>query len=334
MKHNALTDVDGIQVGHFSDEEGGTGCTVVLCPQGAVAGVDVRGAAPGTRETDLLRPGCLVQRIHALLLTGGSAFGLEAAGGVMRYLEERGVGYPTLWGRVPIVPAAVIFDLPLGKATARPTAHDAYQACRAASSDAVAEGNVGAGTGATVGKALGIEWATKGGLGTASFNLRGLTVAALAVVNAFGDVVNPWTGQTLAGLRSADGAGFLNTMDILKKGGAPLISFNTTLAVVATNAALAKDEANRLAQMAQNGLARALRPAHTMADGDVVFALSVAKEESTKGELTTLGALAAEVTATAIVRAVVQAKGLHGVPAARELVYATLPLGSEEEREA
>lgn len=317
---NAITDVPGIKVGHYTDRTAVTGCTVVLCEEGAVAGVDVRGSAPGTRETDLLRPTNLVERIQACLLSGGSAFGLEAAGGVMRFLEERGYGHETSVGKVPIVPAAIIFDLNIGDLKKRPGIEEGYKACLVADSGEVAEGSVGAGTGATVGKILGIQRATKSGLGTASRKLRGgLIVAALVVVNAVGDVVDPWTGRLLAGPRDEQGKGFLSTVDLLMNGTAVQsrsLSENTTLGIVATNAALSKEQANKVAQMAQDGVARSIRPSHTMHDGDVIFALSLGDN---KADVTTVGTIAAEVVAEAIVRAVQKAETLGGIPAIRDL---------------
>lgn len=319
--HHAITDVPGLKVGHYTDREAITGCTVILCEEGAVGGVDIRGAAPGTRETDLLHPMNLVQEIHAIVLSGGSAFGLDTASGVMRYLEERGVGFATSVARIPIVPAAILYDLALGNPKVRPGAAEGYRACQEAKSGPVAQGSVGAGTGATVGKILGLGRATKGGLGTASTALgRGIVVGALAVVNALGDVVDPQTGATVAGPRSEDGRGFVSTLEVLKSGPRrrPLPVGNTTLAVVATNAQLNKSQVCKLAQMAQCGLAQALRPAHTMADGDVVFALSLG-QEGEPGDVTTLGAVAAEVLAQAIVRAIREAEALGGVPAVRDL---------------
>ncbi|MBI4302236.1 MAG: P1 family peptidase [Chloroflexi bacterium] len=309
-----------MQVGHYTDKVGVTGCTVVLCEQGAVAGVDVRGSAPGTRETDLLRPMNLVQEVHAILLAGGSAFGLGAADGVMRYLEERGYGFDAGMTKVPIVPAAIIFDLAIGDAKARPGPDAGYEACLATTNQGIAEGSIGAGTGATIGKALGMERATKGGLGIASLTLENnVVVSALVVVNAMGDVIDPETGATLAGPRGE--SGFISTLEILRKGqghrNLPLQ--NTTLGVVTTNAYLTKEQANKLAQMAHDGLARAVRPAHTMADGDVIFALSLGKDPQVKVDLTTLGAMAAEVVATAIVRGIRQAESLGGIPAVKDL---------------
>jgi len=315
----AITDVAGIQVGHYTDRRAATGCTVVLCSQGAVAGVDVRGSAPGTRETDLLRPGNLVERVHAVLLAGGSAFGLDAAGGVMRYLEEHGYGFEVGTVRVPIVPAAIIFDLALGEASVRPGPDEGHQACLAAKGGDCVEGSVGVGTGASVGKALGMEQAMKGGVGTASRRLGdGLVVGALVAANAFGDIVDPATGQTLAAPRRPEG-GFCSTLQLLvERRACPAVATNTTLAVVATNARLDKAQATKVAQMAHDGVARAVRPSHTMADGDVVFALSLPEPAERDADVTTLGTLAAEVVAEALVRGVTEADSLAGVPGVRE----------------
>lgn len=319
--YSAITDVTGIKVGHYTDEVAVTGCTVLLCEEGAVGGVDVRGSATGSREIELLRPVSLVQEVHAIVLSGGSAFGLDAAGGVMRFLEERGIGFETSAARVPIVPAAIIYDLSIGSSRVRPGANEAYQACLSATAGPVPEGSVGAGTGATVGKALGPQRATKGGIGTASQRVStDIVVGALAVVNAFGDVLNPTSGEVLAGPRPESGQGFLSTMQLISKGKgwmAPLPT-NTTLGVVATNARLNKEQANKMAQMAQDGLARAISPAHTMVDGDIVFALSLGKATGKTLDVSVLGAVAAQVLAQAIVRAITQAKGLCGIPSAAE----------------
>ncbi len=319
--YNAITDIPGIKVGHYTDKDAATGCTVILCETGAVAGVDVRGSASGTRETELLRPMNLVERVQAILLSGGSAFGLDAAGGVMRYLEERGFGQETMVAKVPIVPTAILFDLDTGSSKTRPGIEEGYKACLAATEKEVAEGCVGAGTGATVGKFLGIERATKSGLGTASCKINNdIIVAALVTVNAIGDVINPKTGKVLAGPRNEKNNGFIRTVDLLtgstsshKKN--PLPS-NTTLGVVATNACLNKEQINKLAQMAQDGLARAINPSHTMYDGDTIFALSLGDKV---GDLTTLGTAAAEIVADAVVRAVQQAETLAGIPAIKDV---------------
>jgi L-aminopeptidase/D-esterase-like protein len=318
--NNSLTDIPGLAVGHWTNIEAATGCTVILCPEGAVAGVDVRGGAPGTRETDLLNPTCMVEKVHAICLAGGSAYGLAAADGVMRWLEEHGHGFDVRVARVPIVPTAVIFDLALGRADVRPDAAAGYAACEVASPGPFAEGNVGAGTGATVGKVLGYQYGMKGGLGTASHRINDdVIVAALAVVNAAGDVVDPKTGHIVAGARRADGQGFADIMGTLAGGGAASRESwgarNTTLGVVATNVALTKAGVTKLAQMAQTGLARALRPVHTLIDGDVVFALSLGDKSGDPG---IIGALAADVLSEAIVRAVRAAETLHGMPASKD----------------
>jgi L-aminopeptidase/D-esterase-like protein len=320
----AITDVAGLKVGHYTDRQGITGCTVVLCEGGAVGGVDVRGSAPGTRETDLLRPMNLVQQVHAVLLTGGSAYGLDAAGGVMRWLEERGVGFDVGVGVVPIVPAAVLFDLTIGDPKARPDASAGYQACRAATDGPVAEGCVGAGTGATVGKLLGPKFATKSGLGTASVRIgKGIVVGAIVAVNAFGDVVDPETGAILAGTRKPVVGGFVNTAQRMQGdlGQMVLAIASTTLAVVATDAYLTKEAANKVAQMAHDGLARSIRPVHTMFDGDTVFALATGQltKKGSGADPSVVGTAAADVLAQAVVRAVQQAESLGGLPAARDL---------------
>jgi len=315
--YNSITDVPGIKVGHYTDKEGMTGCTVILCEKGAVAGVDVSGSAPGTRETDVLRPGNLVEKIHAILLSGGSAFGLQAAGGVMKYLEECGIGHQTAAGKVPIVPAAIIYDLVVGDPKARPDAAHGYQACLAATGGEVPEGCVGAGTGAAVGKILGIDKATKSGLGTASQKVGGdVIVAALAVENAFGDVIHPKTGKIIAGPHRSDGDGFWSTSELLKNEQFKRANYlsNTTIAVVATNAQLDKAQANKLAQMAGAGIARTVDPYLTMFDGDVIFVLSLGEK---KCDLTLLGIVATEVMSTAIVRAITKSKTMAGISASK-----------------
>lgn len=316
----SITAVPGIEVGHATDLEGLTGCTVVLCREGAVGGVDQRGGAPGTRETDLLRPLHMVDRVHAILLAGGSAFGLAAADGVMRYLEEQGVGFDTGVARVPIVPAAILFDLALGDPEARPDREMGYAACLVASDDPVAEGTVGAGTGAAVGAVLGPERAMKSGLGSAAVSLgEALVVGALMVVNAFGDVVDPDNGEILAGARSPETNEPADTLAVMRDraGGDTFGSGSqTVIGVVATNAKLTKEEVNKVAQMAQDGVARTVRPAHTMVDGDTLFALATGDVE---GDVNLVGAYAAEVVAEAVVRAVREAEGAGGLPAWDEL---------------
>lgn len=297
--NQTLTAIEGITVGHATNTTARTGCTVILCPSGATAGVDVRGAAPGTRETEALRSGRLVQKAHAVLLTGGSAFGLDAAGGVVEYLEAQNVGFPAGPVRVPIVPAAVIFDLSVGDAKVRPDRAMGYQACQNATDAPVETGAVGAGTGATVGKAPGVTPAP-GGVGSTCVRLdSGLIVAAIVVVNALGNVVNPTTGEILTG-----GTENGNLVDITERLlEADIVQgTNTTIGVVATNATLTPAEVNRVAEMAHDGMARAIRPAHTMSDGDTLFALATGSH--TGSSVNTVGILAAEVVAAAIVSAV------------------------------
>ena len=308
----SITDVAGIEVGHFTDARRPTGCTVIITRDGAVAGVDVRGAAPGTRETDLLHPSNLVDRVHAVLLAGGSAWGLDAASGVMQWLEENNIGLDVGFGLVPIVPAAVLFDLPVGDSNIRPDARAGYQACVAASRNAPDEGNVGAGAGALVGKLFGLQRAMRGGIGSASVTVDGFTVGAIIACNALGDVIDPATGQPLAGARTPDGSALLNARDAILAGVAPqslLAGTNTTIGVVATDAILTKAQAHRLAQVAHDGLARAINPVHTMSDGDTLFALGTG-QTGRAADMLLLSTLAAEVTARAVVRAVLAAKGL------------------------
>lgn len=323
--NNSITDIKGIRVGHAQDMESLTGCTVILPDGGAVAGVDQRGGAPGTRETDALRPMHLVEKAHAILLAGGSAYGLDAASGVMRFLEEKGVGFNTGVARVPIVPSAILFDLAIGDASVRPDAEMGYQACLDASTLPPKEGNIGAGTGATVGKIIGMTGATKSGIGSASIEVgAGVIVAALFAVNAFGDVIDPDNGEIIAGVRSGkigplrvgEEGHFADTMKVMKGMiGRTALSFasraNTVIGVVATNARCSKEEANKLAQMAHNGLARTIRPAHTMFDGDTIFALSTGEKNA---DINIVGAYAVEVAARAIVRAVKMAKSAGGLP--------------------
>jgi len=320
----SITDVPGLKVGHCTLTERPTGCTVLLCEAGATAGVDVRGSAPGTRETDLLSPINTVQQVNAILLSGGSAYGLDAASGVMRYLEESHSGYKIgSLGVVPIVPAAILMDLGVGNFKIRPTADSGYRACLAASTGPVAEGNVGAGAGATIGKMFGRNFAMKSGLGSASVRIgdTGIIVGALAAVNAVGDVVHPRTGEIIAGARATDGLSFRNSMAAML-GGDPVVlenGANTTLGVVATNAPFTKTEMTKIAQMAHDGYARAINPVHTMADGDTVFSMSTGTA-NVKANVSAIGAIAAVVMARAIVRAVMQATSIpeFGLPAWRD----------------
>lgn len=300
MYSGSLTDISGVTAGHYTDTQAKTGCTVVVLGNGAVAGVDVRGSAPGTRETDLLRPTNAVQQANALLLSGGSAFGLAAADGVMRWLEEKGLGFDTGVARVPIVPATVLFDLAFGSADVRPDAAAGYAACKNASDKPLKQGHVGAGTGATVGKAAGMQLCGRGGFGTASITLPGgVIVAAGFAVNAMGDIYDHTTGQKIAGMQSG------NVSDVLMgSSGMDFSGQNTTIGIVGTNAILTKEQANKLAAVGQDGIAMCIRPAHTMFDGDTVFAFGTGAIE---GDFNAILAAGAEVAARAIVNAVMEA---------------------------
>lgn len=326
----SFTSIPGLRVGHAQDEEALTGCTVILCEDGAVGGVDQRGGAPGTRETDSLQPMHLVNQVHALVLSGGSAFGLDAASGVVRYLEERGIGFDVGPARVPIVPAAILFDLGIGKADVRPDAAMGYQACLNATDSPPAEGNVGAGMGATVGKILGIGQAMKSGIGVATTQVgNGLLIGAIVAVNAFGDVIDPKTGQIIAGARSPQTGSmqigskgyFADTLQVMKtlvsQAGFEFKAGKTTvIGVVATNAKLNKEQINKVAQMAQDGLARTVRPAHTMVDGDTIFAIATGQIEA---DVNIIGSFATEMVAEAILRSVRMARPIAGLPAASEI---------------
>ncbi len=323
----AITDVPGILVGQVRLEERPTGCTVVLAEGGATGGVDVRGGAPGTRETDLLDPVNSVERVHAVVLSGGSAFGLDAASGAMRWLEERSVGFEVGDVRVPIVTGAILFDLGVGDPSIRPDAACGYEAASLASADPPVEGNAGAGAGATVGKLAGLARAMKGGIGTASLaRADGLVVGAIVAVNALGDVIDPSTGEVVAGVRTADGRDLADARRLLRAGpdgasggdGDDAPAANTVIGVVATNARLTKAQATRVAQMAQDGLARTISPAHTPWDGDTIFSLATGGLAAEADPLV-VGALAAEAVAEAILRAVRAAEGLEGLPSAADL---------------
>lgn len=313
-RFNSITDVEGIWLGHSTDLEGITGCTAILCPEGAVAAGEKRGAATGTREWAPLEPGHIVPLIHGLCLSGGSAFGLDAATGVVRFLEERGVGFDVMVTRVPIVPAAIIFDLKIGDYRVRPTAEMGYAAAAAAKRGKVAEGSVGAGTGATVGKLFGMLQATKGGVGTASVKLPdGPIVGALAVVNAFGDILEPSKGRIIAGARTTPrGWRFRDSAAHIKQNGRFAAYGNTTLGVVATDAALDSMGAGRMARLAMNGMIRALSPASTIVDGDLVVAMSTGKHRTDDPER--IGLAAEEALIKAMGNAVRKARGLGGVP--------------------
>ena len=320
--NNAITDVPGFRVGHAQDSRAATGCTVILCPPATVGGVDIRGSAAGTRQIDSLQPFHFVDEVHAVLLSGGSAFGLDASGGVMQYLEERSIGYQTSAGRVPIVPTAIIYDLGLGDGKVRPDKQMGYQACENAQSGPVAVGSVGAGTGASVGKLYGIRFATKGGVGTASVaSASGLIVGALAAVNAFGDVVDPRDQRILAGARDPQNPARFADSAARIKAGAGMPGWNrgiqnTTLGVVATNAKLSKRQAIKVSQMAQSGLVRTISPVHSTVDGDLVFALSAGEKTE---DVNTVGMMAEEALAAAVLQAVQAADGMGLLPAYRDL---------------
>lgn len=329
-QNNSITDVSGIEVGHVQNEDALTGCTVILCRKGAVAGVDVRGGAPGTRETDLLSPINLVQKVHAVVLAGGSAFGLDAASGVMNYLEEKKIGFNTGAARVPIVPSAILYDLGIGRADVRPDAEMGRRAAESATANPPAEGNVGAGTGASVGKMFGPGLAMKSGLGTASMEIGGgAVVGAIVAVNAYGDVIDPQNGTVLAGLRSGKvgplrvggKSRFADTLSMMKSPlGRGVLGLagggNTVIGVVATNAKLSKAQASKVAQMAHDGFARTIRPAHTMLDGDTIFALSTGAK---KADVSIIGSFAAEVMTQAVLRAVRTARSAGGLPGLADL---------------
>lgn len=323
--HRSICDVEGILAGHYTDKTNATGCTVILCPDGATGGVDIRGGAPGTRETDLLNPVNLVQQIHGVLLSGGSAFGLDAASGVMSYLAEQGIGYPVGSKKIPIVPAAILFDLGLGSGDVFPGKPEGYLACKNAANQPLEQGSVGAGTGATVGKALGLRRATKGGIGTSSIKFNdGLVIGAVVAVNAFGDVVDPSTGEILAGPRQEGTKKFWNTMELLldEDPSGELDSAtlgNTSIGVVATNATLTKSQATKIATQAHDGLALAIRPCHTMSDGDAIFALATGKSQNPVNmNRICVGAIAA--TSQAVMNAIQACSGLAGIPSAREVL--------------
>jgi L-aminopeptidase/D-esterase-like protein len=319
-----LTAVPGVKVGHYTLAERPTGCTAILVEAGATAGVDVRGAAPASAETDLLKPVNLVQQVYAIGLSGGSAFGLDSRSGIVRYLDEKNIGFKAATSiNVPIVPAASLFDLNVGgNPKIRPTADCGYRAAQTASTAAVAEGNVGAGAGATVGKSAGASRAMKGGIGSAAIQMPdGLIVAALVATNPAGDIIDPATGKVVAGVRTADGKSLADARALLASGALrqpARIGENTTLAVVATNAVLTKTQATKVAEMAHDGFARAIYPSHTMGDGDTIFAIATGSQQGA-ADVSRIGALAAQVVADAIVRAARQATGIPGYPAARDL---------------
>ena len=314
-----VMDIQGIKIGHAQDMQAATGCTVVLCEQGATVGVDVRGGAPGTRETDLLNPVNLIQQVHGVLLTGGSAFGLDAAAGVMQYLEEHTIGFDVQVTRVPIVCGAALFDLTIGDHTIRPDKEMGYQACLNAVSSECRQGCVGAGTGAVVGKILGMERAIKSGLGTFALQVGSLKVGALVAVNCLGDVLDPLAARKLAGPLHEDMLSLADTEEIMINSYADkkdLFSGNTTLGIIVTNALFTKAQTTKLACMAQNGYPRTMRPAHTMYDGDTIFAMSVGTVEA---DLSVVGLLAARVMERAVVAAVKNAESLCGITSCTDL---------------
>ncbi|MGB9695360.1 MAG: P1 family peptidase [Caldisericaceae bacterium] len=313
----SITDIRGIQIGHSAHGESLTGCTVVIARNGVTAGIDVRGGAPGTHETDLLNPVNLVEKINAIYISGGSSFGLSGVSGVMKYLEEQGIGFDTGYAKVPIVPAAIIYDLDIGNPHVRPDADMGYKACLNASENNELQGNVGAGIGATVGKVRGIRFAMKGGLGMASKHIGQLVVAALVVVNALGDIIDPTSGSIIAGSLQDDKQSFINSEQYIINGPKVQQQFkNTTIGVVATNATLSKASATRIAIMSSDGLARAIRPSHTLFDGDTMFAVST---DEIKSDITQIGTIAQELVAEAIVNAIVNAKSVSNVISYQEL---------------
>ena len=319
MEVMSISDIPAIRLGNAQDLTGATGCTVILCPEGATAGVDVRGGAPGTRETDLLKPENLVEKIHGLVLAGGSAYGLAAASGVMSYLEENGFGFDVGVARVPIVPAAVLFDLPCGDARVRPDQAMGYQACRNSETERFATGSVGAGCGATVGKLYGMDKAMKGGLGAHCVRIGGLVVGAVVAVNCLGDVIDPASGQIVAGSVQQDPFRFLDSeAGLLQQCEATGNRFtgNTTIGAIITNASLTKAQATKVASMAHDGYARTMRPAHTLLDGDTIFTLAVG---DVAADISAVGALAAKVMEQAVLSAVQSATALAGFPCCRDV---------------
>lgn len=320
MKEVSITDIKGIKIGHAEDIKGGSGCTVILCEKGACAGVDVRGGGPASRETELLNPVNLVEQIHAVMLSGGSAYGLDAGAGAMKYLEEKGIGFDVGVAVVPIVCGASLFDLVVGDPKCRPDQTMGYEACKNARSMKPSEGNKGAGTGATVGKFLGTDFMMKSGIGSYAVKIGDLIVGAIVAVNALGDVIDVNTGKRLAGILNEDKTSILSTEDIMYSeydGSRNVFSGNTTIGCVVTNAKLTKAQANKLASISHNGFARAIRPVHTMADGDTIFALSAGEIEVMPDAV---GALSADVMARAVNRAVLTAKPAYGLKAASDFL--------------
>lgn len=317
MEKIDITDIPGIRIGNAENIESATGCTVIICEDGAIAGVDVRGGAPGTRETDLLKPENLVDKAHGVLLAGGSAFGLDAASGIMDYLEARGIGLDVGITKVPIVIGAVLFDLEVGNYKIRPDKKMGYEACINSEKMQFSDGNVGAGTGASVGKILGIKGAMKGGLGSCCLKVGKLRVGALVAVNCLGDVINPTNNKIIAGALKEDGS-FLDSENFIisSQGGNHVFAGNTTIGIVITNAVLNKAQANKVASMAHNGYARTIKPSHTMYDGDTIFTLSQGK---IKADISAVGTLAALAVEQAVLDGVKKAKGAYGLKSASDL---------------
>ena len=319
IKEIQFTEIDGLKVGHAQDIQAATGCTVIICEEGARAGVDVRGGSPGTRETDLLDPENLVDKIHAVMLSGGSAFGLDAASGAMKYLEERDIGFDVQVTKVPIVCSAVLFDLVVGDYRVRPDFKMGYEACKNATNKECPNGNIGAGTGATVGKFLGVDRAMKGGLGSYALQVGNLKVGAIVAVNALGDIIDPYTGEILAGLLDENREKTVGTEEVMvEKYGERknLFSGNTTIGVVATNGIFTKSEANKLASMAHNGYGRTMRPAHSIFDGDTIFTMATGKIEA---DINVVGFLAARTMERAVIIAIKSAKTAYGFKAYEDL---------------
>lgn len=315
MEEININEIEGIKIGHAQDLNGPTGCTVILCENGAVAGVDVRGGAPGTRETDLLNPINMVDKIHGILLTGGSAFGLDAAAGVMEYLEEKNIGFDVAVAKVPIVCGAALFDLVIGNPKIRPNKEMGYEACENASNDMIMEGSIGAGTGATIGKILGPEYAMKGGIGVHTLKVGDLIVGAVVAVNCLGDVMDSKTNKIIAGVLNESKDGFRNTEDVMiakYDDDKNLFNGNTTIGAIITNAKLNKSEANKVASMAHNGYARSIYPVHTMYDGDTIFAMATGE---VKADVNVVGMLAGKIMERAIVGAIKKSKSICGYKA-------------------
>lgn len=321
MKEINFCHINGIKLGHAQNEKGGTGCSVVICNEGATGGVDVRGGSPGTRETDLLNPMEMVDKINAVVLSGGSAFGLDASSGVMEYLEEKGIGFDVTVAKVPIVCQAVLFDLAFGNPKVRPDKQMGIEACKNSETyDDDINGNIGAGYGATVGKFLGSPYSMKGGLGTYAVKIGDLEVGAIVAVNCLGDVVDPSNLDIIVGAYDREKNKFLNTekiiLDNLEHPKNPFKG-NTTIGIIVTNANFTKAQANKVASMAHNGYGRTMRPAHTMFDGDTIFTMATNKVDA---DVTTVGMIAAQVMEQAIIRGVKSAQGLLGIPSYSDIL--------------